>query len=60
MSVTVRNMSDYRRVWPDLQTVDGAVLVLDPGEEATLADDPEEVAHLRVTKTKTIDPTGGK
>ena len=63
MSVTVTNTSDQRRVWSRLHTAKGAVLVLDPGEEAALAEDPGPVVHLRVkppVKSKSEDTTGGK
>lgn len=58
--ITVRNTDDHRRAWPSLLTVEGSVLVLEPGEEAELAEDPGEVAHLKVrgrrAKSGTIEP----
>lgn len=65
MTITVRNTSDSRRVWPSLCDVEGHVLVLDPGEEKELSGHPGTVAHLAVQhkKPKSVvpeDSTGGK
>lgn len=38
MTITVRNTDTHKRVWPTLHRADGAVLVLEPGEEAEVED----------------------
>ena len=46
--MVVRNVSEMRRVWPDLTTSSGHTLELDPGEEDILLSDPSPVSFLSV------------
>lgn len=56
MSVTVRNISDSRRVWPTRHFVDGHVLVLNPGEEGECEDAQEGDPFLEIMPPKTAVP----
>ena len=53
--VIVRNTHDMARVWPDLTTLSGHTLALDPGQEDVLPADPGDVAHLVVRAVKASD-----
>lgn len=45
-----------RRVWPDLSTINGHTLDLEPGAEDILAQDPGEVQHLKVRPVRPPAP----